>query len=138
MNNGIGLYDVKDGEEFVHSWEYIQIGKWNNHRLYYKPHPPLADDKNPEYKSGYRFHFLSFMSGPVHHNNDLWTHQTEVEIAAKGYGYWDGIRHIWIKPEDGDHTGYLYYNNVLMWSEFFQQLRKLEEVFCRENEGDIW
>lgn len=129
----INLYQVKtESGEPVHSWQFVQIGDWNNHRLYFNPAESISDG---DAKQGFNFFLLGFAQGPAIHDgkDDIWSAATEVTVDARGYGYWDGVRHIHITPEN---DGYFNYPNVLMWSEFYRTLRQLEINFCEDNEGD--
>ena len=130
MKEGTPLYSIlSDSKDEVHKWDFIALGHWNNHRLYYKD----RGDSN-----GFDAFILSFVSGPSLHGGktDIWSRETNVEITAQVVAYWDGIRHIHFTPDSEVQTGYVYYPNAIMFIEVFDNLRQLEEKYCRENDGN--
>ena len=130
------LYEVKNDavSELVHTWEFIELGKWNNHRVYFK-----AMDSTNEFKSGFYFHALSWVSGPAIHGgkNDIWSQATEVENLAHGIAHHDGLRHIFIGDTESI-GGYIYYPHPILMIELFDNLRRLEEMYCDSNEGNSY
>ena len=128
----INLYEVKaENKDFVHSWEFISLGHWNNHRLYYKK---IKGDKE-----GFYFQVLSFAQGPAIHDGktDIWSRETMVDILMSGVAYWDGLRHVFVTPEEKETAqGYMYLPNAILMIEIWDNLRQLEQEYCRENDGN--
>ena len=107
------------------------FGVWNNHRIYYKP----ISEKE---KDGFYAFVLSFHDGPSLHDGktDIWSRETNVDITMEIIAYSDGLRHIHVSSSSETQPGYLYYPNAIMFIEVFDQLRQLEEKYCRENDGN--
>jgi hypothetical protein len=130
------LYEVKHqlSDSHVHAWEFISLGVWNNHRLYYKAVDPI-DKESSSTNQGFYFYVLSFNNGPAIRDGkaDIWSRQTEVDIMMSGQAYWDGLRHVNVGQYD---EGYLNYPNAILMIEIWDNLRQLEEKYCLENDGN--
>lgn len=130
------LYEVthEATNSLVHTWKYIELGVWNNHRLYYRPIESISKD-DEKLLNGFYFYVLDFAQGPALHDGktDIWSHATLVEIFLTGTAYWDGLRHIYFTPNE---DGYINYPNAILMIEVCDNLRQLEEIYCRENDGN--
>jgi len=105
----------------VKDWEHIKIGTWDNIRIYYKP-----------MEDGYMFYVLDFAScssqpadASVYDAPDC-----EVVIMFAGYGFFDGVRHLYCHKDGDGFDGYIYYPKVEAMVEIFSRLRELELKYC--------
>lgn len=53
------------------------------------------------------------------------------QVLADGYGYFDGLRHIWWCPKS---DGYKYYPDVETMILVLRRVADLEKRFCRDSE----
>jgi hypothetical protein len=104
---------------------FIKIDDWC--RLYYAP---------KEERSGFDFCVIQVTQASGFDEPDPFTKpDTQGEVVCRGYGFFDGVRHLYFGAEESDNEGYLYYPNLQKLVRIFTSLWRLEEAYCTEHAG---
>lgn len=109
--------ELKEADK-LRTWSIIDLSE--TARLYYSPN---------ENNNG--FQFASIVK-QLHHENEEWNDETEVEVLIQGVAYFDGVRHLWLGSEQTDNVGYFYYPNLEDCAKVFQALSELETKHCSD------
>lgn len=113
-------------KSLIKEWDFITFGKYQDlNRIYYKS---MAEE-DPD-MSGFIFYCVNGM---------LEEDEPEVEVICAGYGFYDGVRHIYFhqdpeSSEDYNFDGYLYYPDINDLISMLSELKKLEVKYCRDAE----
>lgn len=126
MNETV-LKDIISNGVLVHECKYMELEN-KNIRVYYW---------GENIDEGFKFYALE-NTGYIYKDFndeiiDEWNpEQCIVECIYKGYGYFDGVRHLYMGDEKTDNYGYHYYptleNNIMT----LKAIRELEVKYCRE------
>lgn len=119
------LKDLTLNDESVLNWKKIETERY---LLFYK----LYDDGE---KRGFEFISVGW-AGSNYTGKDLVRHwspdETIVNILYHGVAYFDGIRHLYLGHEKTDNYGYIHSPNIKKHMDILTELRKLEELYCRD------
>lgn len=96
---------------------YIEIS--STCRLYYFPEPGYDE------RGGFMFCGLTI------DNPNTWE-LGDVNYFFSGSGVFDGVRHMFMSCDDEMDRGYQNYPDLELIIKFFQELRKLECIYCPE------
>lgn len=126
MNETV-LKDIISCGIAVHKCKYIELEN-KTIRLYYW-----------DESVGEGFHFYALQnSGYIYKDlevkgEDEWNpEQCIVECLYQGYGYFDGVRHLYMGDEKTDNYGYHYYPTIEDNIMTLKAIRELEIKYCRE------
>ncbi len=108
------------GEETIWNWKFIDPEIDSLTRIYYKP---------SEEGGGFKFYAL-VISGSLVSDLIFDEDNTVVECLFEGYGYYDGIRHLYMGSKQHDNYGYLYYPDLKDYTRLFEIILDLESKYC--------
>ncbi len=111
--------------EKIINWKYISL-KEDMIRIYYKIHEPTED------KLGFKYYIIegiakNYIENKLSEVYDTWN------CLFKGIAYFDGVRHLYLGDEQTENKGYLYYPQLSNLILILQELKKLEQKYCRES-----
>lgn len=98
---------------------YVQIDRGLGVRIYVKRF---------QNQPGGRFVVVEVVQGPSHRvgedpHVDMWSHDAMVEVVCDGTAYFDGIRHLYWRPDVA--RGYDYYPDLEMLGDVLLELGRL-------------
>lgn len=102
-------------------YPYIKVTGW---RIFYKIHDTC---------NGFTAKVVSFGSCPS--DSEPFLGDTEILDYIEITAYFDGVRHLEIRRNDGDTAGYLYYPSGL--SDVLNEINKLQDKYCSKGQYDL-
>lgn len=113
--------DCSEGESLIHTWAFVEPDH-GQVRVYYKPMEEEGD--------GFYFYAVEWTGAPS--EGEVWTPETECATRFWGYGYIDGIRHMFMGHEQTEDEGYAYYPIMDRFIKTLEALKELEKKYCRD------
>lgn len=107
----------------IHDYKLVHSCDSDKYRLYWSP-----------FERGFAAIALEFESCSSRCENQWDDPDLSVGIIFRATAYHDGIRHFYVKNEDGWNRGYLYRPNISSLIELLQKLKILEELACNPHE----
>ena len=119
------LKDLECGDERIINWKYISL-KEDTIRIYYKTHEPIEE------KLGFKYYIIEgiakdYTNGVLDKDYSSWN------CLFNGIAYFDGVRHLHLGDVQTENEGYLYYPHLSDLILILQELKKLEQKYCRES-----
>jgi len=108
----------------IEEWEVWEVADISgpDFKLFYKRNEPIGDITD----TGFKFKFLKWV---MDCNQGL----LRYELICHGYGYFDGIRHLWFGQSEDESFGYMNYPDLEILSLLFRKLSDLQLKFCDED-----
>lgn len=120
------LKDIIQDNYIIHEWPFINANE--ELRVYYKPE--LKE------KSGFQFYAISRIGWncvPETEVNRWHPDHCMVEVLYHGYGYFDGVRHLYMGHKFTDNYGYDFYPDLDNHIDAMLALKSLEQIYCRKD-----
>ncbi len=131
--NEFPLISIFENEQPIFGWDFLcedPVNSW--WRLYFKPIDCYDScNRDCDKKHGFDFHTVLWCGNNTEH--PMWGSHTYVESLYHGAAYFDGLRHVYLGSEATKNYGYINYPNANYHIEIWNQLKFLEDKYCRKD-----
>lgn len=118
--------DFKEAKEDYTLFKDLSSNNYPDTRLYYKGN---KEERTLYFKLIRITSMVSWSNGVQYSDNPDENPTTRAEVLAHGYGFFDGVRHLYFTSDADDCSGYWYYPDLILLKKFADALLELEIEF---------